>query len=165
MRLSEKIYTCRKKAGLSQDALAQKLGVSRQAVSKWETGESSPEIGKLKLLGEIFGVTTDWLLSEEEEEKTPPRELPRMPGFLKKQIKKYGPLAGIYIMCRGLLAIGVGVLAHFLLRRMFGHGAAEIIANSPAAFMANLIILFGAVLSIGGLGLSLYLRHRLKNKK
>ena len=40
MSLSEKIYTCRKKAGLSQDALAQKLGVSRQAVSKWETGVS-----------------------------------------------------------------------------------------------------------------------------
>lgn len=40
MRLSEKIYYCRKKAGLSQEALAEQIGVSRQAVSKWETGVS-----------------------------------------------------------------------------------------------------------------------------
>ena len=88
-----------------------------------------------------------------------------MPGFLKKQIEKYGHLAGIYIMCCGLLAIGAGVLAHFLLRRVFAHVPAEIMANSPVVFMANLMILFGALASIGGLGLSLYLRHRLKNKK
>lgn len=40
MKLNEKIYLCRKKAGLSQDALAERLGVSRQAISKWETGGS-----------------------------------------------------------------------------------------------------------------------------
>ena len=40
MKLNEKIYLCRKKAGLSQDALAERLGVSRQAISKWETGVS-----------------------------------------------------------------------------------------------------------------------------
>ncbi len=40
MKLSEKIYLCRKRAGLSQEALAARLGVSRQAVSKWETGVS-----------------------------------------------------------------------------------------------------------------------------
>lgn len=40
MKLSEKIYYCRKKAGKSQEALAEELGVSRQAISKWETGEA-----------------------------------------------------------------------------------------------------------------------------
>ena len=50
MKLSEKICCCRKKCGYSQETLAQMLGVSRQAVSKWETGESEPETGKLKLL-------------------------------------------------------------------------------------------------------------------
>ena len=49
MKLSEKIYACRKKAGLSQEALAERIGVSRQAISKWETGEASPEISKLPL--------------------------------------------------------------------------------------------------------------------
>ena len=119
----------------------------------------------LKLLGETFGVTTDWLLSEEKEEITPTQEPHKMPGFLKKQIEKYGHLAGIYIMCRGLLAIGAGALAHFLLRWVFAHVPAEIIANSPVVFMANLMIILGALVSIGGLGLSLYLRYRLKNKK
>ena len=40
MKLNEKIYACRKKAGLSQEALAERIGVSRQAISKWETGVS-----------------------------------------------------------------------------------------------------------------------------
>ena len=59
MKFSEKIIWCRKKSGLSQEMLAKKVGVSRQAVSKWETGESEPEISKLKVLAEIFGVTVD----------------------------------------------------------------------------------------------------------
>lgn len=67
MKLNEKIYHCRRKAGLSQEALAEKIGVSRQAISKWETGEASPEISKLPLLAKTFGVTADWLLSEDEE--------------------------------------------------------------------------------------------------
>ncbi len=82
MKLSEKIYTCRKKAGFSQEALAEKLGVSRQAVSKWETGEAVPELSKLAQMTKIFGVTADWLISEEdgvfptiiEEEPIPPPE-------------------------------------------------------------------------------------------
>lgn len=69
MKLNEKILYCRKKAGLSQEALAEELGVSRQAVSKWETGDAVPEIGKLVSLAKTFDVTTDWLLSEEEPEK------------------------------------------------------------------------------------------------
>ena len=67
MKLSEKIYTCRKKAGLSQDALAEQIGVSRQAISKWENGEAVPETSKLPGLAKALGVSIDWLLSEEEE--------------------------------------------------------------------------------------------------
>lgn len=69
MKLNEKIFYCRRKAGLSQEALAEKLGVSRQAVSKWETGDAVPEIGKLLALAKQFDVTTDWLLSEDEPEE------------------------------------------------------------------------------------------------
>ena len=56
MKLHEKIYYYRKKAGLSQDALAEKLGVSRQAISKWETAESVPETGKLAALASALGI-------------------------------------------------------------------------------------------------------------
>lgn len=73
MKLSDKIWVCRKKAGLSQEALAERIGVSRQAISKWETGEAAPEITKLPLLARTFGVTADWLLddSAEPEEDVP----------------------------------------------------------------------------------------------
>ena len=54
MKLSDKIWVCRKKAGLSQEALAEKIGVSRQAISKWETGEAAPEITKLPLLADEY---------------------------------------------------------------------------------------------------------------
>ena len=62
MKLNEKIYLCRKKAGLSQDALAERLGVSRQAISKWETGETDPTMSNLVLLAQLYGVTLAELL-------------------------------------------------------------------------------------------------------
>ena len=69
MKLHDKIYELRKKEGLSQEALAEKLGVSRQSVSKWETGEATPEVSKLLSLSKLFGVTTDYLLDDEAEEE------------------------------------------------------------------------------------------------
>lgn len=59
--LSEKIYTLRRKSGLSQEQLAEKIGVSRQAISKWEGGLSTPELDKLKALSECFQITIDEL--------------------------------------------------------------------------------------------------------
>ena len=74
MKLSEKILYSRKRAGLSQEALADMVGVSRQAVSKWETGEALPETAKLAALGAALGVSVDWLLSDSEPEE--PEEEP-----------------------------------------------------------------------------------------
>ena len=67
MKLHEKIHYYRTIAKLSQEDLAALVGVSRQAVSKWELGEATPEVSKLMALARSFGVTTDELLSE-----TPP---------------------------------------------------------------------------------------------
>lgn len=67
MKLNEKIILCRKKCGISQEALGNMVGVSRQAVSKWETGDALPEVTKLKALADVFGVTVDYLLSDEGE--------------------------------------------------------------------------------------------------
>lgn len=66
MNLSEKILELRKANGLSQEQLSEKLGVSRQSVSKWECGESLPELEKLILLSKVFHVTTDYLLKPNE---------------------------------------------------------------------------------------------------
>lgn len=68
MKLAEKIQDLRKKNGLSQEQLADKLGISRQAISKWESEQSSPDIDKIVLLSEFFQVSTDYLLKEEKED-------------------------------------------------------------------------------------------------
>lgn len=67
MILADKIIKERKKLGLSQEELAEKMNVSRQAVSKWESAQSIPEIDKLLQLSRLFGVTTDYLLKDEME--------------------------------------------------------------------------------------------------
>lgn len=66
MGLSERITDLRKKNGWSQEELAEKLGVSRQAVSKWESGQATPDLDKVINLSNVFGVTTDYLLKDEE---------------------------------------------------------------------------------------------------
>ncbi len=67
MILADKIITLRKKNGWSQEELAEKVGVSRQAISKWEGAQSVPDLDKILRLSEIFGVTTDFLLKDELE--------------------------------------------------------------------------------------------------
>lgn len=67
MILAEKISKLRKKNGWSQEELAEKMEVSRQAVSKWESAQSIPDLDKILILGNLFGVTTDYLLKDEME--------------------------------------------------------------------------------------------------
>lgn len=70
MTLGEKIRTLRKKAGLSQEALAEKLGVSRQAVSKWENDNGMPETEKLITMAKLFDTSLDDLIGEEKSAPT-----------------------------------------------------------------------------------------------
>lgn len=134
MTLAEKIYDCRKKSGRSQEALAEALGVSRQAVSKWETGDAEPELSKLRLLAAEFGVSVDWLLSEEappEEPQPEPDPAPEearpsaavevmdaIPGFLGRMLKKFGWLYGVYVAIAGVGMTLIGGLARYLSRSM-----------------------------------------------
>ena len=67
MILAEKIMEERKKNGWSQEELAEKLSVSRQAVSKWESAQSIPDLQRVIQLSEIFGVCTDYLFKDECE--------------------------------------------------------------------------------------------------
>jgi transcriptional regulator with XRE-family HTH domain len=68
MTLGENINRCRKRKSLSQEQLAEKVGVSRQAVSKWELNEAQPEIEKLIALAKALEVSSDMLLGLREEE-------------------------------------------------------------------------------------------------
>lgn len=63
MSLGEKLLYLRKKEGLSQEDVAEKLSVSRQTVSKWETDQTVPELIKAKLLGQLYNVSYDYLIS------------------------------------------------------------------------------------------------------
>ena len=69
MELDEKLTQARKAAGLTQADVAAKLNVSRQAVSRWESGQSKPSTEKLLALGELYGVSIDRLLNTENTEK------------------------------------------------------------------------------------------------
>ena len=70
MNLGDKIMTLRRKQGWSQEELAGLCQVSRQSVSKWESGQSAPDLEKILVLSRIFGVSTDFLLKEEYERPT-----------------------------------------------------------------------------------------------
>ena len=66
MTLGEKLKDARKQASLSQEQLAEKLGVSRSAVAKWETGNGIPDVGNLKVIAQLLDVSIDYLLDDSE---------------------------------------------------------------------------------------------------
>lgn len=132
MDLAERLTALRKRAGLSQGDVAERLNVSRQAVSRWETGLTVPSTDNLSRLGRLYGVTLDELLSysaalppEKPQEEAPaqqPQEAAQQP---KAEAAAPAPqpaaasapahakaiIIALSILCL-LLAIGVGVLLH-----------------------------------------------------
>ncbi len=74
MALGERIKQCRQAAGMSQEKVAELVGVSRQAVTKWEVNQSAPNTENLFKLAEIFGTTVDMLLDTGDEDKQSPAE-------------------------------------------------------------------------------------------
>ena len=74
MRLEEKLTVLRKESRYTQLDLAEKVRVSRQAISKWETGRALPSAENLKYLSELFGVSVDYLLSDDMTEEPKPKE-------------------------------------------------------------------------------------------
>ena len=74
MKLSDKIIHLRKSKGWSQEALAEKLNVSRQAISRWEGATAQPDAANIVQLSKLFGVTTDYLLNDAyERDNDPPK--------------------------------------------------------------------------------------------
>ena len=81
MKFEEKLMTLRKKSGMSQEEMADWLGVTRQAVSRWELGSTQPDAPNLLKLSDLFDVSIDWLLREsdmEQEEATRTKEAVQM---------------------------------------------------------------------------------------
>ena len=103
--LSEKLYKLRKNSGLSQEQLAEKINVSRQAISKWESGTAVPESEKLVTISNYFGVSVDYLLKDEEEKEI---------GTDSSVEEKPKMIAGIIICIAGIVSMIIwGLLSIF----------------------------------------------------
>lgn len=105
MILADKIINLRKKCGWSQEELAEKLGVSRQSVSKWESAQSTPDIDKILIMSQLFGVSTDYLLKEEieaeenVEDTAPALSLDKVNEFIALRLKAAKRIAIATFMC------------------------------------------------------------------
>lgn len=118
MALGEKIKACRQGAGMSQEKVAELVGVSRQAVTKWEVNQSAPNTENLFKLAEIFGTTVDMLLASEDENKQSPAEqiyyLYKMEEEKKAAIKKQKLKRNTL----NALLVAVGYMAIYLIGRI-----------------------------------------------
>ena len=103
MKLAEKLFELRKEKGWSQEKLAEQINVSRQSISKWESGQVLPEIEKIIELSKIFQVTTDYLLLDESIEKVSTAVLlEEGKDKYYKEAKSYGLWQVIYIFVLAL---------------------------------------------------------------
>lgn len=126
MAFAQRLQEVRRRSGLTQEQFAERLCVSRQAVSKWETGEALPETAKLAALGAALGVSVDWLLSDSEPEE--PEEEParpedwtdKLPRMVRGAAKRWGWLAGVYLAVVGAIFTGMGALVRAMIKSMVG---------------------------------------------
>lgn len=164
MKTGEKIYTLRKKFGWSQDELGDKLSVSRQSVSKWETGESVPEPAKLLAIAKLFSVSTDYLLDDSEQEYIPPqakKSIDVADKVMQKSeslFQKYGWILGVLVLLLGLWRFisAAAAIATFSDINMSVLGMFGVAALLPLIFS----LLIGIALVIGGIILIKKLRKK-----
>ena len=125
MTFGEKLQSLRQRAGMSQDQLAERLEVSRQAVSRWERDETMPETDKVVALADIFGVTTDYLLRPQPEsaaaepEKPPLEQRDWVERFLAFGKRKWY-LLGWVLIAWGALDLAQLALFYLAYRGMLG---------------------------------------------
>ena len=147
--LSEKLYKLRKNSGLSQEQLAEQLNVSRQAISKWESGIATPESEKLITISNYFGVSVDYLLKDDEEDKAKVTD-----STMEEKPKM---IAGIIICIAGILSMVIwGLLS------IFSPEASDQISDSSMITIdGNGIFLILCVVAIV-VGAGLFLKSKMK---
>ncbi len=109
MKFHERLYTLRKNAAMTQNDLAEKLNVSRQAVSRWEMGTAMPDVDNLLAMSELFGVSLDYMLkgreftasTAQEDGKNAETEESKNGGWLLLPIA--APLIGLSLLLYGWL--------------------------------------------------------------
>ena len=137
MKFSEKLYFLRKKSALSQEQLAERLDVSRQAISKWEGGIAFPEGEKLIAISEFFGVSLDDLLKDDR-------------GIDGQDVpcKRKSDLFAAIVLC---IVGALSCVSFFLWMILSPKSAEEIAASSVITFDGRAIVLLvsGVLLSVG----------------
>ena len=104
MTLGEKMKTLRASRGLSQEQLAAELNVSRQAVSKWECGDAAPDLDKLRAICAYFGVTTDYLIWENEED-APKAAVPEKKSASRGRNEVFSNVLLLALLLAGIAAL------------------------------------------------------------
>ncbi|HIV68650.1 MAG TPA: helix-turn-helix domain-containing protein [Candidatus Butyricicoccus stercorigallinarum] len=148
MILADKIIRLRKRNGWSQEELAAKMNVSRQAVSKWEAAQTTPDLEKILQLGRLFGVTTDYLLKDEMEEEafTEETDLPvkRMTLSQADHFLKWRRSASIQIAIATFLCV-IAVIPLLLLGAASGVSALSLSENVAGGIGLVSLFVFVAV--------------------
>jgi len=111
MNMADRIQYLRKIKGFSQEELADRVGVSRQAISKWESEQSTPDVEKIILLSDLFGVTTDYLLKgiEPVSEDTTEKSDARIFALVGSVLNFIGLVASIMIWKEKQTSVSVAV--------------------------------------------------------
>ena len=169
--LADIIYENRSRLGLSQQDLADRLGVSRQSVSKWESAQSIPDLEKLLRLSELFGVTTDYLLKDDhEEEEFTEFTFNDLPRRKEKSVGGTVLFYSLFILSLpvtltlfligmslfGILYLVLGVCTGVFFTLIFGTAVAGgLFALSGGMYGANQINIGGGAVGLFELGLAL----------
>ncbi len=146
--LSEKLYKLRKNSGLSQEQLAEQLNVSRQAISKWESGSAVPESEKLIAISNYFDVSVDYLLKDSEVDRF--KIIDDKTGEEKIKDEKSGMMAGFIICIAGIVAMIIwGLVSIFSPERANQIGTSSFITidgNGIFLILCVVAIIVGAIL-------------------
>lgn len=143
MNFSEKLLTLRKANDLTQEQLAEKLDVSRQSISKWESGQAAPDLDKIVAISAIFDVTTDYLLKSSEIDdlsvKTEMLEKQQQMMLVREQKKQRRFECVMYALAAYMIFFAVDFILHYHFW--------EWVAN-PSVFFAGFLITTAIVIFI-----------------
>lgn len=109
MSLATKLVSLRKQKGLTQMNLAERLNVSRQAISRWEVGAAVPSTDNLKVLGELYGVQVDYLLNDDAECEPKVPEIPEENASVQADAGKRSKLNPV-IVCVLVIIATIAIL-------------------------------------------------------
>lgn len=141
MDFSEKILSLRKSRGLTQEQLAEKLNVSRQSVSKWESGQAIPELETIVALCRVFDITTDYLLKPSEMD-----ELSIKTEMLEKQQQLLLIREQRYKQIFTCIVYSLGIYLFFFAVYIIGHFYFEI--WNPSVIFAEFLIATAIVIFV-----------------